>query len=183
MANEPIQGGPYPVPGDSPDGPSQMKAINDWAAVRLNMRFASTAARDAAIPSPVAGMECAIGSGASQVKYIYDGTAWRVFYEDTGWLTLTPAAGFTGPAAMRRKSGVVYLRGTIQGSFTANATTVIATLPPAFSPGGTVGVGVGTSAGAAGWGAVASSGTLQVRAPSTGTHNFYVSALGGFTVD
>lgn len=81
MATEPIQSGPYPVPADPPDGPNQMSAIVVWAAGRLNMRFASTAARDAAIPAPTAGMECTIGSGAAQVKYIHDGSAWRPLWQ------------------------------------------------------------------------------------------------------
>jgi hypothetical protein len=77
VATEPIQAGPYPVPGDAPDGPNQLKAIVDWTAPRLNMRFASTAARDAAIPTPTEGMECVTGTGAAMVKWLYFGAGWR----------------------------------------------------------------------------------------------------------
>lgn len=74
---EPVQAGPYPVAGvDAPDGPTQIKAVVDWAAGRLNMRFASTAARDAAIPAPVEGMECVTGTGAALVKWRYITAAW-----------------------------------------------------------------------------------------------------------
>lgn len=136
MATEPIQGGPYPVPGDSPDGPSQMKAINDWAAVRLNMRFASVAARDAAIPTPVAGMECVIGAGAGLVKYIYDGTAWRTFYEDTGWVNCTSVAGFNASGLqVRRDRKRVELQGVVRPTGTgsiAAAVTNIAQVPAGF---------------------------------------------------
>lgn len=141
MATEPIQGGPYPVPGDAPDGPSQIKGVADWAATRLNMRFASTAARDAAIPTPVAGMECAIGSGVSQVKYIYTGTTWAdlwvpVSQRDTGRIPLTLVSGYTGTLAICRLNGVAHLMGQVTrtaGQFDA-AYTTIAQIPAGFTP-------------------------------------------------
>ncbi len=71
---EPIQGGPYPLPADSPDGPSQMSAIVAWAAGRLAMRFATATARDAAIPSPVVGMQCYRADRQWVETYI--GSAW-----------------------------------------------------------------------------------------------------------
>jgi len=78
MATEPIQSGPYPVPGDAPDGPAQMLAIVAWAAGRLVMRFASTAARDAALPSPADGMVCYVAADKSIYARI-DG-AWVVLW-------------------------------------------------------------------------------------------------------
>lgn len=75
-ATEPIQGGPYPEPSDPPDGPNQMSALAVWAAGRLVMRFATPAARDAAIISPVAAMRAVTGTGATQVDWIYSGTEW-----------------------------------------------------------------------------------------------------------
>ena len=144
MATEPIQSGPYPVPADPPDGPNQMSAIVTWAAGRLNMRFASTAARDAAIPSPTAGMECVIGSGASMAKHIYDGTRWRLFYEDTGWVNCISTAadssagspGFNATGLqVRRDRGRVELRGTVvpTGNGTLGATaTNVAQIPDGF---------------------------------------------------
>jgi len=73
---EPVQAGPYLLPSDPPDLANISKAVVDWAAPRGNMRFASTAARDAAIPSPVEGMECVTGTGAAMVKWLYFNAAW-----------------------------------------------------------------------------------------------------------
>lgn len=76
MANEPIQSGPYPLASNAPDGPAQIKAVVDWAAPLLNMRFASVAARDAAITIPVDGMECCTGTGAAQQNWRRTNGAW-----------------------------------------------------------------------------------------------------------
>jgi hypothetical protein len=38
--------------------------------------FANTAARDAALPTPVAGMVCIVGTGGSLLLYVFDGTSW-----------------------------------------------------------------------------------------------------------
>ena len=76
-AEEPIQNLPAPINSDPPDGPTQMAAINAATVTRLNMRFASVAARDAALPNPTDGMEAMTGSGASAVKWIYVNGRWR----------------------------------------------------------------------------------------------------------
>lgn len=76
-ATEPIQGGPYPEPSDPPDGPNQMAALVTWAAPRTVMRFASTTARDSAIPSPVEGMVAITGTGAGLRQWLYVAGAWR----------------------------------------------------------------------------------------------------------
>lgn len=102
MATEPIQAGPYPVPADAPDGPTQIKAVVDWAAPRLNMRFATTAARDAAIPAPTEGMECVTGTGTTLIKWAYVGTGWQnvTVHPPTAYTPVlaaagTPASGYT----------------------------------------------------------------------------------------
>lgn len=74
---EPIQGGPYPVPTDAPDGPNQMAALAGWAAGRLVMRFASPAARDAAITSPVEGMVAMTGTAATLTEWTYQSGGWH----------------------------------------------------------------------------------------------------------
>lgn len=56
--------------------------------------FASTAARDAAITSPVAGMRCFVGSGSAMAEYIHDGTTWRLWGQRNTVVPLT--ASFTG---------------------------------------------------------------------------------------
>jgi len=91
-ATEPIQGGPYPEPSDTPDGPNQMAAITAWAAGRLVMRFASTITRDAAITSPVEGMVATTGTGATLVKWLYVSGAWVALNDFlTGvWTAYTP---------------------------------------------------------------------------------------------
>lgn len=100
MANEPIQSGPYPVPIDPPDGPNQMSAIVSWAAGRLVMRFASTAARDAAIPSPTDGMECWTGT----TRWARISGEWADVTPWTGaWTTYTPT--ITGPATVNYGTG------------------------------------------------------------------------------
>jgi len=95
---EPVQAGPYLTPSDPPDLANITKAIVDWAATRSNMRFASTAARDAAIPAPLAGMECVTGTGAALVKWLYFNAAWLDITVGP-WKTYTPAwtAATTNP--------------------------------------------------------------------------------------
>lgn len=77
MATEPLQGGPYPIATDVPDGPAQIKAVVDWAASRSVMRFATTAARDAALVAAgvaaVDGMIAVTGTGANLVVWVYRG--------------------------------------------------------------------------------------------------------------
>lgn len=73
---EPIQNLPAPINSDPPDGPAQIAAVNAATVDRLNMRFASVAARDAALPNPVDGMEAVTGSGISAVKWIYINGEW-----------------------------------------------------------------------------------------------------------
>lgn len=43
-----------------------------------------------------------------------DGSAWKTGFEDSGWVSLTPATGWTAATtvAVRRINGVVFLRGT-----------------------------------------------------------------------
>lgn len=80
MAYEPLQSLPYPGSDVIPDGPAQIKALADAVVKKLTMVFASTAARDAAFAAasvtPSVGMKCVIGSGASMVEYVHDGTNW-----------------------------------------------------------------------------------------------------------
>lgn len=66
---EPIQNLPAPINSDPPDGPAQIAAVNAATVDRLNMRFASVAARDAALPNPVDGMEATTGSGVAAEKW------------------------------------------------------------------------------------------------------------------
>lgn len=87
---EPVQAGPYLAPSDPPDLANISKAIVDWAATRSNMRFASTTARDAAIPALVEGMECVTGAGAALTKWRYFAAAWNDITV-VPWTTYVPA--------------------------------------------------------------------------------------------
>lgn len=77
MANEPIQGGPYPVQSDAANVPSDIRNVVDWAAPKLNMTFATEGERDALIPAPSDGMMCTIGSGSAAEAQVYIDGAWR----------------------------------------------------------------------------------------------------------
>lgn len=76
MANEPIQGGPYPLQSERADVPGDIKKVVDWAAPKVNMTFPTTAERDAQVVAPEDGMECFVGSGTTSVKYVYVGGEW-----------------------------------------------------------------------------------------------------------
>lgn len=71
---EPVQAGPYLLPSNPPDLAAISKAIVDWAAPRINMRFASAAARAAAVPVPLEGMVSWLAD--VNALYVYNGAAW-----------------------------------------------------------------------------------------------------------
>ena len=107
---EPVQAGPYLTPSDPPDLANITKAIVDWAALRSNMRFASTAARDAAIPAPVEGMECVTGTGAAMIKWLYVSAAWLDIRRTgiaMGTPTATGAVGTSTVAATETRDAVL----------------------------------------------------------------------------
>jgi len=107
---EPVQAGPYLTPSDPPDLANISKAVVDWAAGRLNMRFATTAARDAAIPAPVEGMYCITGTGATLVRWLYVSAAWfdiRPTGITMGTPTTTATNGTTSVAATETLDAVL----------------------------------------------------------------------------
>lgn len=77
MPNEPIQGGPYPLQSSPANVPSDIKAVVDWTAKKLNMTFATTGERDAKVLSPEDGMVCTVGSGSAAEMQAYMDGAWR----------------------------------------------------------------------------------------------------------
>lgn len=130
-ATEPIQGGPYPVPTDPPDGPAQMKGIVDWTAGRNVMRFASIAARDAVLTGAglTDGMLCYVA--ATKSYYGRVNGAWVVFWRPwTTWtptltaLATNPSLGSTGVALGKH----CVIGGTVhaQGRFSFGGTGVSA---------------------------------------------------------
>lgn len=139
-AVEPVQSGPYPTPTDAPDGPSQMAAIATWAAGRLWMRFASTAARDAAIAAPVEGMHCTTGTGATQQDWAYRGGTWRDITVPHTFSTYVPTL-----------SGVTLGNGTLVGEYTRHPDGLVLaggrlTLGSTSSVTGTINIGLPVAA-------------------------------------
>lgn len=137
MATEPIQSGPYPVPADPPDGPNQMSAIVTWAAGRLVMRFASAAARTAALPNPTAGMLTSIGTGTALVVSVYNGADWQPVWSDSGWVNVVSAGAQTPNTVQVRKIGkTVVIRGAFNGapiSLSSASFTTLGTIPEGFA--------------------------------------------------
>ncbi len=171
MANEPIQGGPYPDPSDPPDGPAQMSAIVAWIAGRSNMRFASTAARDAAIPSPVSGMSCYVDSDKTYYACV-DG-AWIVLWQDSGWVDVPLLGGFTNTETLqvRGLGHLVYMRGRVSGAFTVPAQQ-IGNVAAAYRPASALRMSAmaGTSAAVNAVAVLTSGGALSVSTSTAATH-------------
>ena len=129
MATTTVQPLPYPSPtGVTPDVPRDIKALAEAVENRLVMRFASLAARDAALPSGtlVDGMMCHVAS--ENAVYLRSGGQWRLLWIDTGWINVPLASGFTYDAQpqVRRVGQVVYWRGDVKGAFTTSIVTVAA---------------------------------------------------------
>lgn len=118
-------------------------------------RVANTTARNALVSSVGVGniskanpllVWRADAADGLQLEYTTNGSTWRTiadkeYYDaqaaaqDTGWVAITPNAGFTGAEGLgyRIKNGVVYLRGSIlrsAGAFTST-NEVVFTLPAA----------------------------------------------------
>lgn len=104
MMNEPVQGLPYPSPDLPPDGPVQIKALAEAAALGLVMRFPSAAARDVALAGKaIDGMLCHLASDNGY--YVRISGAWRLLWRnDFAALvqrgTVTISAGATQGAAV-----------------------------------------------------------------------------------
>jgi len=106
MLTTPIVGIPYPELGDSPNAPTQM--LNQASALDtvLVPRFASTAARDAAITAPLVGQVCFVTfASGREFLQIYSSGAWvnltwskTIVMETaslrTATVTITPDATF-----------------------------------------------------------------------------------------
>jgi hypothetical protein len=74
MPTTPAQAAPYPAPQAVPDVPADLAALATWADTRVVMRFATAAARNAAIAVPAAGMFAWIDD--TDVWTYYDGAQW-----------------------------------------------------------------------------------------------------------
>lgn len=133
----PLIGAPYPFGSDNV---VDLLSVDDFALYAekyVNMRFASTAARDAAIPVPDAGMQCAVGTGTSMEIYLYTGAAWQSVYSAGGWVTLTLTAGYSAVAGhtpqARRIGQLVRIRGMVTFN-SGTITTAVSTVPSTMFP-------------------------------------------------
>lgn len=75
----PLAGWTIPSLSDAANGPSAFSTLAGAIEKQVTLVYASTAARDAAIPSPVAGME--VWTTAGPRLYRYDGTGWVIMAE------------------------------------------------------------------------------------------------------
>lgn len=88
------QGVPWLDNSDTPDLRTGTKGIVDALTPRSVMRFADTAARNATITSPAAGMQAYLTTPKLLTQY--DGTAWVVVAAGTSsWTTVGLASGWT----------------------------------------------------------------------------------------
>jgi hypothetical protein len=76
VASTTIQALPYPLLTDIGNAPSWNQQLAQAVEVKLNMIFATTAARDAALTAPTAGMEVFITGTLEKQRRV--GTAWVV---------------------------------------------------------------------------------------------------------
>lgn len=159
-----------------------------WAPVAGPPAFASTGARDTAIPSPVAGMQVTTGTGTSQQVWVYNGSSWAETWTDTGWQAITPASGFTAGTSpvVRRVGPHVYHRGTISGAFTAGVTASIGQLPAGFFPVTFASAQRPISTNnpsVTGWGGVSSAGLLEARFATSGTYSVVLAGFGPYLIN
>jgi hypothetical protein len=105
----PLTSTPYPT--TSSNAITDLLEVPDavlWIEKYVTMRFATTAARDAAIPVPEDGMMAYIVANPRQL-FIYNGlsTAWELVWQGGGWLTWTVVSA----------SGLTLGNGTITGRY------------------------------------------------------------------
>jgi hypothetical protein len=141
MATEPLQAAPYPVGTDAPDGPTQIQNLAVWAARRINMIFASAAARTSAFSA--AGVSAAEGMQSyrtdDDVWEEWTGSAWVPLVEGGPWTSLSLPSGYTAVGApygvpqYRKVRNRVLFRGAVNVA-TSNAAGTKFTLPAGFRP-------------------------------------------------
>lgn len=109
--------GALTLPASDPTSANQAtrKSYVDAQSVRV---FASTAARDAAIAVPTAGMVCYIDAGdATEGLWSYNGTSWRQRNWNEPWGYLTTITGASAGALARGGASSASLN-LISGSYT-----------------------------------------------------------------
>lgn len=137
MPTTPIGGAPYPTGADADDVPADMMALAAWASTAGVMRFADAAARNAAIPSPTAGMVAWLDTPGSLT--IRTASAWKTMWAPLSWADIALSAGFTTysgtPQATMDGSNFVVLRGSIRRTVDGGdivSDTIVATLSSSY---------------------------------------------------
>ena len=133
-----VQPLPYPAPGAVPDVPADLKLLAEAVETRGVMRFASIAARDAALPagSRVAGMLAWVD--ANQTLYVWSTTgtpSWRPDWSPGAAVSIAMAAGFAGTAEYRLVGPWVFVWWNCTTSIASNGAALpLFTLPAEAQP-------------------------------------------------
>ncbi len=145
---------------------------------------ATTTERDALVTAGVAYRGLVVDNAQTGKLHRFDGATWKTLEEadDTGWVNVPLRSGFANlsgePLQVRRRTGVVRLRGGISNAgIGASSTHIVGDLPAGFAPpitvGGAAGTGIGTQIASV---IVTSSGQVQVRT-SAAVSTFYYPDL------
>ena len=150
--------------------------------------FATTGARDTALPTPAAGKLATTGTGATLAAWVYDCTAWvNLRGTDTGWLDISIQPGFISHGQtpqVRVRNEIAHFRGGVSGTLTTGVATWVATLPAGTGPvtvwdTTTVGISASTALPLYMYVDVATR-NVYVRAGTTGTCNVVLAPLSGY---
>ncbi|MFI5808968.1 hypothetical protein [Streptomyces sp. NPDC051561] len=118
MPVTPIGAAPYPAGADADAVPADLMALAVWASTRVNMNFATAAARDAAIPAPTQGMIAWLQTPGSLT--VRTATGWRTLWSQLAWTDVVLSSGYetygTPPSAAVESGLFINLRGGIQRS-------------------------------------------------------------------
>lgn len=101
----------------------------------------------------------------------YDGSAWKTFFLDTGWVNCTPGSGWTNSGVdgvpgvqIRRIGDLARMRGRLSGTLAAASTVTAVTLPSGFLPTATSNFNsIQSTGGYVGWCNVQSAGPVSVH--------------------
>lgn len=152
--------------------------VNGYLMDQATMRFATTSARDTAIPTPTEGMNVYIDADDS--IYIYNGSAWMKQSSIGAWTAYTPTWGNVSvgngsvDATYTQIGKTVLVQAKLSfGSTTTNTSTVVMSIPVTARRGSMV-TGVGTFYSAAG-----TNFPAFVRTEGTGEIGIYWSSAGG----
>ena len=113
MPTTPMQALPYPPYSAPPNVPDDLQLLAAAVDDKLVMRFATSTARNSAIPVPVDGMLCALTS--TKEYQVYSNGAWRTFYANDGNASATRfqptstyvSSGSGRPSAASQQHGAI----------------------------------------------------------------------------